>query len=99
MGGEPVDDIKEIAAYAKKNNIYLLEDCSQAIGAKIQGKLVGSFGDIAAFSTMYRKNLAANSSGGIIFTRKFKIYKKVLAYADRGKILWKKKFRFKRPEV
>ena len=58
VGGEPVDDIKEIAAYAKKkNNIYLLEDCSQAIGAKIQGKLVGSFGDIAAFSTMYRKNL------------------------------------------
>ena len=98
VGGEPVDDIKEIAAYAKKNNIYLLEDCSQAIGAKIQGKLVGSFGDIAAFSTMYRKNLAANSSGGIIFTRKFKIYKKVLAYADRGKILWKKNLDLRDPK-
>ena len=98
VGGEPVDDIKEIAAYATKNNIYLLEDCSQAIGAKIQGKLVGSFGDIAAFSTMYRKNLAANSSGGIIFTRKFKIYKKVLAYADRGKILWKKNLDLRDPK-
>ena len=98
VGGEPVDDIKEIAAFAKKNNIYLLEDCSQAIGAKIKGKLVGSFGDIAAFSTMYRKNLAANSSGGIIFTRKFKIYKKVLAYADRGKILWKKNLDLRDPK-
>ena len=88
----------KIAAFAKKNNIYLLEDCSQAIGAKIQGKLVGSFGDIAAFSTMYRKNLAANSSGGIIFTRKFKIYKKVLAYADRGKILWKKNLDLRDPK-
>ena len=98
VGGEPVSDIKEIAAYAKKNNIYLLEDCSQAVGAKIQKKLVGSFGDVAAFSTMYRKNLAANSSGGIIFTQSFKIYRKVLAYADRGKILWKKNLDLRDPK-
>ena len=69
----------------QKNKIYLLEDCSQAIGAKINGKMVGTFGDVSAFSTMYRKNLAANSSGGMIFTKKYNTYKKILAYADRGK--------------
>ena len=88
VGGEPVRDIQDIARFAKKNNIYLLEDCSQAVGAKINKKFVGSFGDISAFSTMYRKNLAANSSSGIVFTKKYSLFKKILAYADRGKILW-----------
>ncbi len=96
-GGEPVKDVKEIAAYAKKKKIFLLEDCSQAIGAKVNNKFVGSFGDIAAFSTMYRKNLAANSSGGIVFTKNYNLYKKVLAYADRGKILWKENLDFRDP--
>lgn len=97
-GGEPVDDVLAISNYAKKNNIFLLEDCSQSTGAKINKKYVGSFGDIAAYSTMYRKNLAANSSGGIIFTKKYSLYKKVLAYADRGKILWNKNLDLRDPK-
>ena len=67
--GEPVKDIKQIAQFARKNKVYLLEDCSQAIGASVNGKKVGTFGDVAAFSTMYRKNLAANSSGGLVYTK------------------------------
>lgn len=98
VGGEPVKDIKKIANFAKKNKIYLLEDCSQAIGAKINGKMVGTFGDVSAFSTMYRKNLAANSSGGMIFTKKYNTYKKILAYADRGKILWNEKLDLRDPK-
>ena len=39
--------------------------------------MVGTFGDVSAFSTMYRKNLAANSSGGMIFTKKYNTYKKI----------------------
>lgn len=97
-GGEPVKDIKDIARYAKKKNISLLEDCSQSVGAHINGKLVGNFGDIAAFSTMYRKNLAANSSAGVIFTKNFNIFKKVLAHGDRGKLLWKKNLDFRDPK-
>ena len=95
--GESVTDIIKIAKYAKKNNIFLLEDCSQSIGASVDGKKVGSFGDIAAFSTMYRKNLAANSSSGLVFTKNFKLYKKVLGYADRGKILWNKNLDLRDP--
>ena len=97
VGGEPVQDVLEIAKFAKQNKIFLLEDCSQAIGAKIKNKYVGSFGDIAAFSTMYRKNLAANSSSGIVFTKKYELFKKVLAYADRGKILWNKNLDLRDP--
>lgn len=98
VGGEPVEDVKEIASFAKKNKIYLLEDCSQAIGASINNKLVGTFGDIAAFSTMYRKNLAANSSGGMVFTKNLKLYKNILAHADRGKILWNKNLDLRDPK-
>ena len=76
VGGEPVRDVQEIAKFAKQNKIFLLEDCSQAIGAKIKNKYVGTFGDIAAFSTMYRKNLAANSSSGIVFTKNMIYIKK-----------------------
>ena len=98
VGGEPVKDIEEITKFAKKNKIYLLEDCSQAIGAMINGKYVGSFGDISAFSTMYRKNLAANSSSGIVFTKNYNLFKKVLAYADRGKILWNENLDLRDPK-
>ena len=98
VGGQPVNDVKEIAKFAKKNNIFLLEDCSQCVGGKIDNKLVGSFGDISAFSTMYRKNLAANSSSGVIFTKNYKLFKKVLAYADRGKISWKENLDLRDPK-
>ena len=96
--GEPVD-IRPIINFAKKNKIHVLEDCSQAIGAKIYNQNVGTFGDVAAFSTMYRKNLAANSSSGIVYTNKGKrLYKKILAYSDRGKILWEKKLDLRDPK-
>ncbi len=98
VGGEPVKDIDAIANFAKKRGIYLLEDCSQSIGAKVNGKLVGTFGNISAFSTMYRKNLAANSSSGLIYTRKLSLYKKSLAFADRGKILWNENLDLRDPK-
>lgn len=87
-GGEPLD-IEPIARLAKERNIKLLEDCSQATGASVGGKKVGTFGDMAAFSTMYRKNLAAGASGGIVYTKDLELYRKSIAYADRGKQPWR----------
>jgi len=84
LGGEPLE-IDLIVKEAGKREIKVLEDCSQATGAEWKGQKVGSFGDIAAFSTMYRKNLAAGASGGLVYTRNFDLYEKALAYADRGK--------------
>ena len=85
VGGEPVKDISAIADFAKKRGIYLLEDCSQCIGAKVNGKLVGTFGDIS-FSTI-QKEPCSKFVSGLIYTKKLSLYKKSLAYADRGKIL------------
>lgn len=88
-GGEPVEEIKLIVKEAHIKGIKVLEDCSQSTGALIEGQKVGTFGDIAAFSTMYRKNLIAGSCGGLIFTKNKDLYHLVLAYADRGKQIWR----------
>jgi len=88
-GGEPVEETKLIVDEANENNIKVLEDCSQATGALIDGEKIGSFGQIAAFSTMYRKNLIAGSSGGLVFTKDKELYHLALAYADRGKQIWR----------
>ena len=37
---------------------------------------------------MYRKSISSGGSGGLIFTKDKKIYKKILAYSDRGKKIW-----------
>jgi len=89
--------MRDIVKFAKKKSIKILEDCSQAHGAKISGKRVGAFGDVAAFSTMYRKTTITGASGGVVYTKNKELYKKVLAYADRGKPRWKKNFDDRNP--
>lgn len=87
--GEPLEiDLLVEAAHHK--NIKVLEDCSQAPGALCNGRKVGTFGDIAAFSTMYRKNLTTGGSGGLIYTKDQNIFHQALAHADRGKQVWRK---------
>lgn len=81
-------EINKIMAEAEKRGIKVLEDCSQAHGSKIMGRPVGTFGDIAAFSTMYRKAHMTGGSGGVVYTRNLELFRKVLANADRGKPIW-----------
>ena len=49
-------------------HIFLLEDCSHAIGASINGQLVGTFGDGAAWSLQGQKNISGGE-GGIVLTK------------------------------
>ena len=90
----PIDLISEIA---KKNDIYVIEDCSQAHGARCGKKRVGTFGHIAAFSTMYRKNHSTGGCGGVVFTQERKRYDLIRSYADRGKPFSKDDFDEKNP--
>ena len=90
----PIDLISQLA---REKGIYVVEDCSQAHGARLNGQKVGTFGDIAAFSTMYRKAHATGGCGGVIFTRSEERYHLVRAYADRGKPFWIPGFNEKDP--
>ena len=88
--GEAMEGIDELYNYARKKNIYLIEDCSQSPGAKYKGIKVGNFSDIAAFSTMYRKTLQTGGNGGIVFTKNKDLHNLLLASADKGKQIWRK---------
>lgn len=67
-------DIKSILDIAKKHNIKVVEDCAQAVDAKISGKKVGSFGDINCFSFYPTKNLGAYGDAGMILTNDETLY-------------------------
>lgn len=84
LGGHPVemDPIRQIAS---RHGIRLIEDCSQAHGALYQGKRVGRFGHIAAFSTMFSKSHASGGCGGLVYTENEELYWRVRSLADRGK--------------
>ena len=94
--GQPAE-IDAIVKMAHSKGIKVLEDCSQAHGALWKGKRVGSFGDIAAFSTMYRKASITGATGGVVFTNNIDIYHQALAYADRGKPRWSESFDDRNP--
>ena len=81
-------EIDAIVELAHARGIKVLEDCSQAHGAQWKGHPVGTFGDIAAFSTMYRKAHTSGASGGMVYTQDLDLHRKALAHADRGKPTW-----------
>lgn len=56
----------EIMDLAREHGIKVVEDCAQAIGAAIDGRRMGSFGDIACFSFQSHKNISTLGEGGMI---------------------------------
>jgi dTDP-4-amino-4,6-dideoxygalactose transaminase len=60
--------MEQIVERARANGLKVLEDCAQAHGARINGQLVGTFGDAAAFSFYPTKNLGALGDAGALLT-------------------------------
>ena len=81
--GQPCD-MDLIMEIAKKHNLFIIEDCAQAHGAKYKGKLVGTFGDAAGFSFYPGKNLGALGDAGAVITNNEEIAKKVRALGNYG---------------
>lgn len=96
IAGNPINMV-EVKAGARKYGLPVIEDCSQAHGATWEGIKVGNFGDLAVFSTMYRKAHITGSSGGVVFTKSEKMYWKARAYADRGKPFYAASFNERDP--
>ena len=70
-------DMKNICRIAEKYSIPVIEDCSQAHGSSIEGKKVGSFGDLSVFSFYPTKSLGAFGDAGIICTSNLELYEKL----------------------
>tara|TARA_B100001057_G_scaffold345013_2_gene346085 strand:+ start:509 stop:1696 length:1188 start_codon:yes stop_codon:yes gene_type:complete len=78
-------EMDKIIRFAKKHNIKVIEDCSQAHGAKIKNKSVGSFGDISTWSFCQDKIITTGGEGGMITTNSYKLWKKCWSLKDHGK--------------
>jgi|CXWL01.1.fsa_nt_gi dTDP-4-amino-4,6-dideoxygalactose transaminase len=59
-------DIVNICNWARTKNIYVVEDCAQAIGTRCQGKHVGGFGDVGCFSFQNSKNISSGEGGAVV---------------------------------
>lgn len=84
LNGLPCD-LDPIVNFTKKKKIHLIEDCSQAHGAKYKGRPVGSFGIISTWSFCQDKIISTGGEGGIISTNNNRIWKFCWEYKDHGK--------------
>jgi perosamine synthetase len=66
MFGYPAD-LAELKEICEENDIYLVEDCAQAIGARYHDKKVGTIGDISIFS-FYATKMMTTIQGGMVCT-------------------------------
>lgn len=84
LAGMPAE-MDEIMALAKKHNLYVIEDCAQAHGAKYKGKAVGSIGHIGAWSFCQDKIMTTGGEGGMVTTSDKSLWSKMWSYKDHGK--------------
>lgn len=83
--GHPAN-MGEVLQIAKAHNLFVLEDCCQAHGAKFNGKLVGSIGIAGCFSFYPSKNLTVCGDGGVIVSDNPAINKKVRMLRNHGRV-------------
>jgi dTDP-4-amino-4,6-dideoxygalactose transaminase len=84
LAGWPCD-MDEIMAIANEHDLYVIEDCAQAHGAKYKGKPVGSIGDIGCWSFCQDKIMTTGGEGGMVTTNDESLWRKMWAYKDHGK--------------
>lgn len=77
-------EMQPVMDFARQHGLRVIEDASQAHGATYLGRRVGSFGDIAAFSLYYSKNLGAFGEAGICTTNDSTLAEKMRMIRDHG---------------
>tara|TARA_B100001093_G_scaffold495138_1_gene539275 strand:- start:1718 stop:2845 length:1128 start_codon:yes stop_codon:yes gene_type:complete len=73
----------EIMAIAKENNLHVMEDNCEAVGAKYNGKFLGTIGDVGAFSYDFGK-VITTGEGGMVVTNEIEYDKFSREYHDHG---------------
>jgi len=84
--GNPFN-LHEVTEFCKQHNLWLVEDCCDAVGASYNGQPVGRFGDVATVS-FYPAHHITMGEGGAVLTDKPKIKKIVESFRDWGRDCW-----------
>lgn len=74
-----------IMALAEERGLYVIEDCAQAHGAKVRGRMVGSIGQIGAWSFCQDKIMTTGGEGGMVTTNDEELWSRMWSYKDHGK--------------
>lgn len=80
--GHPCE-MDKIMAVAKKHNLVVIEDCAESHGATWQGRMTGSFGDMACFS-FYANKIITTGEGGMVVTNDAKLADKLRLLRNLG---------------
>jgi perosamine synthetase len=80
--GHPCD-MDEIMKIAKEHNLFVIEDCAEAIGTKYKGKHVGTFGDIGTFSFFGNKTITTGE-GGMVVTNDPTLFDRLIHFKGQG---------------
>jgi CDP-6-deoxy-D-xylo-4-hexulose-3-dehydrase len=81
--GNPFN-LEVVTEFAKKHNLWLIEDCCDALGATYNGNHVGTFGDIATLS-FYPAHHITMGEGGAVYTKHFRLLKLIESFRDWGR--------------
>jgi len=85
LHGLPVD-LRPVLALARARELYVIEDCSHAHGAALDGRRVGSFGLAGAFSLGVVKNLAAYGDAGLVSTDDTDLAERIKRLGTHGQV-------------
>ncbi|MGB9417433.1 MAG: lipopolysaccharide biosynthesis protein RfbH [Acidobacteriaceae bacterium] len=84
--GNPFD-LDVVASFAKKHKLWLVEDSCDALGAKYNGQMVGTFGDIATVS-FYPAHHITTGEGGAVVTNNALLKTLAESFRDWGRDCW-----------
>lgn len=84
LAGWPCD-MDELMALAKQHDLFVIEDCAQAHGARYKGRSVGSIGHASAWSFCQDKIMTTGGEGGMVTTNDEALWRRMWAYKDHGK--------------
>jgi CDP-4-dehydro-6-deoxyglucose reductase, E1 len=84
--GNPFD-LDAVTTFAKKHNLWLIEDCCDALGSTYRGQKVGTFGDLATLS-FYPAHHITMGEGGCVLTNQPLLRTVVESFRDWGRDCW-----------
>jgi CDP-4-dehydro-6-deoxyglucose reductase, E1 len=84
--GNPFD-AETVADFCRQHGLWLIEDCCDAVGARLNGRMVGTFGDLATFS-FYPAHHMTMGEGGCVLTDQPLLKTLVESFRDWGRDCW-----------